>query len=575
MKKSMFKKLACMVVAICVVATMVSPAIFAQTMALTIESALVGGKELASAEGDAFVIASGSAISVSGEHESAEAEVTYLVTPVGTFEPIQGIGQVTADENGEFDVNVMLPVIMEPGTYALRVSGEDNPGPIERYFKIVVGLEKRIVLASEADSIKTVGGTLEITAEILNAVTGDEVVWKVESGEGVVSVNNGVVTALADGVAVITASLSTNPAVYAQKTIIVDTSVAEEVSLSVTATGGMGTVMSSGAYDGDASNLIGTFDFGSEFTLEAIADVDAEFVHWADARTGRVLSVKDTYSFAIGTNLAIEALFRNKTEPAYILFIEKNNKILKKANATDDVVVPNDPFYMGYDFANWIENGEVESELVAGDIIAANTYSQNVLFKANHNKGNTLYTVTAVNAVDDVSGDYLYDSKITVVAAEPEEGKKFAYWMRDGEIVSYSDTYTFYVGAGNTVVEACYTDEDAIVGEVPIITMFEPTVVSGNRIAFFAERKLPEAYTLIETGIILIENSNLASGEELTLANAHYTSKANSIMNVGQYTVRKANVAENEIWVGRAYMIYKDGNNIVTMYSKSVTKSLK
>ena len=96
--------------------------------------------------------------------------------------------------------------------------------------------------------------------------------------------------------------------------------------------------------------------------------------------------------------------------------------------------------------------------------------------------------------------------------------------------------------------------------------MYEPFVVDG-RIAFYAERNISEELTVIETGIILSDTSGV------DLDNAQYKSVAKSISNTGQFTVRKANPGE-KVWYAKAYVIYSDGSECVTLYSDEVSKSI-
>lgn len=540
---------------------------------ITLTSAAAGEESLSENEADAEIIASGSIINVSGTCSVPGSEVTFAVLPLGGNEPIRGIGQTASSENdGSFSYALKLPASMEAGTYVLKTGAEQAAEPVYRYFKTVVGLEKSIVLTSESDSIKMIGGTLAVSAQILNETPGDAIIWSVVSGDDVVSISDsGIVTALKNGTAVIRATLSPNDEVYAEKTITVSAAAARNISFSVTITGD-GAINSTGAYTGTiVSEHSASYTEGSQFTLEAVAGTSAKFVHWLDERSNRILSKEQTLLIQSGTDIKLNAVFVSDEE-AYVMFVERNNRVSLKSSADLEITVPDDPYAMGYIFKSWAKNGE-EQPIKAGEKIPANTYDKNVTFNAKHEKSPEKYNVTisGANEIADGTYEYLYDAKIAVTPAKAPEGKKFTCWKKDGETVSYIEKYTFYVAAYNTSVEAVYEAEDTPVAKTAVLTMHEPIpLAESGKIAFFAERYLPEQYTMIETGIILKK----AAAEELTLDNADY--KAVSTRNTanGQYTVRKTGVIQGEQWSARAYLIYKDGENVITVYSSTVVGEL-
>ena len=102
--------------------------------------------------------------------------------------------------------------------------------------------------------------------------------------------------------------------------------------------------------------------------------------------------------------------------------------------------------------------------------------------------------------------------------------------------------------------------------------MATPMLVNGDKIAFFFERNIPEEYELIETGI-LIGKSSL-----MTITDYQYIAKSASTDNIGQFTVRKANIdTENNkgvTWYGIGYVIYKDGDTVYIKYTSPVSYTI-
>ena len=198
-------------------------------------------------------------------------------------------------------------------------------------------------------------------------------------------------------------------------------------------------------------------------------------------------------------------------------------------------------------------------ELTAGENVSV---TENTYYYAGFVLDNKEYTVTINGAAE----QHKYNDKVTASADETNsEGKLFAYWMNDGQIVSYSKTYSFFVYK-DTVLTAVYAD--AAPEEQITLVMAQPIKMEEtNRIAFYAERNVPLKYTVIETGILLNPTA------DFDLASAQIKAVSKSSANNGQYTVRKANVSAGDTWYAKAYLIYSDGTKVYTIYSDEVSKT--
>ena len=140
------------------------------------------------------------------------------------------------------------------------------------------------------------------------------------------------------------------------------------------------------------------------------------------------------------------------------------------------------------------------TEYVAGGKIefAALGDASEIVFDAYYTKKVDLYKaqVSGGTIAPESEEGYIYDTKLTVTASAAEEGKKFSHWIKDSDdadknIVSYDESYSFYIGAADTSVTAIFVDETVEVAKAPVVMMTEPVVLSGEgRIAFFAERNL-------------------------------------------------------------------------------------
>lgn len=346
--------------------------------------------------------------------------------------------------------------------------------------------------------------------------------------------------------------------------LVLDESAGSELSVSVTS----GTVLVNGQDWGNKKS--GNFFAGTELTLQAVPEDDScKFLYWINDSTHRVVSTNATYSFVMGSDASLSAVFTDPDTGYYITFKNRNNAVLTEGYASGGITVPQNPFSMGYEFIGWIADG-VEQELTAGEALDTASITKDMNYLANFRKSEQTYTVNLINA-SVPSGDYQYNDKIIVTPAAPEADKKFSHWEKDGKTVSYAQTYAFFVGAQDTTVEAKYVAADAEVTVMPLITMSAPQVVNGDSISYLSERFLPDDYTMIETGILLSDTD-----ENMTFDTAGVKiSTSNSKANNGQYTVRKVNVSAGDTWYARAYMIYSNGSGGVEMIlSDPVTGTL-
>ncbi len=321
------------------------------------------------------------------------------------------------------------------------------------------------------------------------------------------------------------------------------------------------------------------FARGTKIVLTAAADAEYTFLYWLDKDSGRIVSDQAEYSFYLGSDRNLEAVFAPAAtdETKTVVFKNKNNQIVlyQQVQADGSVVVPENPSYTGRIFGGWLKDNAMSS-IKAGDTLSYDRLAAgSTIYTAGYAKASDKYAVTVSGgtlADGTTSGSYAYDTLLTVTLdknAVPE-GKKFAYWTKEGKTVSYNETYSFYMGMTQTAVEAVYVDETVEVVKEPVIVAYEPIVMENGKIAFFSERSLDNSYTLVESGILLYNQPGHFDITTDGVIKAVGTSTAND----GQYTIRKANVSGGETWYAKAYMIYLDGNGAVHyVFSDTVEES--
>lgn len=305
-----------------------------------------------------------------------------------------------------------------------------------------------------------------------------------------------------------------------------------------------------------------SYRMGTEFKLVASDNGTNKFMYWQDVLSGKIVSYSKEYSFVLGSVKDIRAVYADSTKEALITFKGMGDVVY--TIGYNSVTVPSNPYLMGYEFSGWYD----ESSKIKLDIKAEEDFTSeaNISIKAAWKTTDVMYNVTVTGA-NEQSAQYKYNSKVSLTAKETdEEGNAFSYWMRDGNIVSYSAEYSFYV-SGDTEVEAVYGAGNK--ADV-VIVMANPVLVGTDKIAFFAERLIPDDFSVVETGILMGDSA------DLSIENHTYKAIAKSTSNKGQYTVRKKGVASGETWYGAAYVIYRDADGtLYTAYSNEVSYTLK
>ena len=300
------------------------------------------------------------------------------------------------------------------------------------------------------------------------------------------------------------------------------------------------------------SSYTGSYKAGTAIELTAKKDDEsAEFMYWKDNNSGRILSTSETYSFIVGSDISISAVY---SLGYYVSFTNINGVVMAGGNGSASVP-QSTPYVCGYTFDAWFLNGEKQS-LNAGDTVYAD--GSNKEYVAGFVKDTKTYNVTVTNANEE-GGSYTYNDRVSLTAKDrSEEGLVFLYWTKDGAVVSYNQGYSFYVNS-DAEVEAVYGSTSA--EKKNTVTIFA-NQADSSRMGFFSEHDIDTKYTVIESGILMGTSENLEIG-----ASGVIKAVAKSKKNKAQFTVRKAGLSAGDVYYGRAYVIYTDGENVYTEYS--------
>ena len=298
-------------------------------------------------------------------------------------------------------------------------------------------------------------------------------------------------------------------------------------------------------------------ELGKPVTLTATADAGESFLFWTDT-AGRILSREASYTYTPVSDEKLSAVFTNSASGPLAVFINGRSQQVVQATNGAAATVPEAPYVMGYTFTEWLKDG------VGAGLDGTVEVSENAEYTAAYARSEEKYAVTVSGGTG--SGEYRYNDVVTAVANAAEAGEKFGYWTKDGAVVSYDATYKFYA-TGAATVEAVYVSESETVEKKPIlVASVSEGLVGGDKVAFFAERDLPEEWEIVETGLLLgQEKKGLELGADGVVKAAARSTEAR-----GQYTVRKGGVGAEDVWYGRAYVVYRENGEMKTKYSEVV-----
>ncbi|WP_143160770.1 InlB B-repeat-containing protein [Hespellia stercorisuis] len=305
------------------------------------------------------------------------------------------------------------------------------------------------------------------------------------------------------------------------------------------------------------------YTLGTTITLTTNGD---KFAYWTNA-AGMILSRKQEYTFTVTGKDTITAEFDSTTGGTIVNFISFYNQVMKRnqwSNAAD-ITIAEAPTRYGYTFKCWsIDGTEYETEDALKEVIAAQIESkaEKLTVTPVYTKETASYTVTVIGGTG--SGLYEVNAVASVTANAAEAGMKFANWTDlTGKIVSYNETYQFYV-IGDTTLTANFVEEATVVeekGTTEIVDIVKDT--TNNKITFVSMSTVPVGCTILKAGVIATADSDVGtSGDGFNKDTAAIVRGNAWSGNAYRYswTIKTTKT----VYV-RAYLEYKDneGNQIV------------
>ncbi len=294
-------------------------------------------------------------------------------------------------------------------------------------------------------------------------------------------------------------------------------------------------------FNGAPYNFNDDYIVGDDVELSAVADEGYTFAYWMNG-SNQIVSHEAVMNITLANVTEFTAYFTKiNAATATVLFYDRSGKVVSTAvaNKGDSITLPALPTAYGYTCNGWLVNGEVKA---AGATI---TVDSDMTVQADFSKKADTFTVTVeggtVNGAD--SGTFTYNTMVTVVfdAQTLSDGEVFGGWHIVGtdsasSVISYAESYTFYVGADANLTAVIATSA----ADVKPVTDVTDTslILGGEQVTYLTERSVPNGYTLVESGVIYTADDNKA--DMLTLENVAATVRkktATSTTPNGQYRI--------------------------------------
>ncbi len=324
-------------------------------------------------------------------------------------------------------------------------------------------------------------------------------------------------------------------------------------------------------------NVNNPIELGTSMTFTAVADAGYTFSHWANGADG-IVTTDSTINVVMYLDTELKAVFTKDTaatgDDITVRFRDHSGNIIAEYTVAvgSTVTLPQIPYAFGYTCNGWLIDGV---SCNAGDEIV---FNKDTIVCADFAKNDATYSITVSGAKEAIEGYYTYNTLITVNfdydAINTYE--KFAGWSNGKKIVSYDDSYSFFVG-DDAEINAVITTSDVKV--TPIIDVMDVSLVNdGAKASFYIERWLPSDLTLVESGAIYTKSVESASKLRLNCVDGDTIRRVQSkfTTNHAQMRVNLGSTSGDATMYLTAYMTYIDAEGKLTtiytsVYSAKVT----
>ncbi len=319
-----------------------------------------------------------------------------------------------------------------------------------------------------------------------------------------------------------------------------------------------------------------TVPYGAVVAVTAHAlDADKEFKYWINDDTDRIISTEGMVEFKAVANVDYVAQFTTEaianSGKKMVIYVNNANNIIDSFDVAqgESYPIPAAPILPDYRFVSWSMS---QAEVLASTedtVIVRPVYVLNANYFVSITQGD--YTVTG-------AGEYKStDSSRAIVNISASEtngaGEAFLYWLDEEtqEIASYSRIYSFYCLRDITLTPVYGEPE----GEAqPAIRIADIKYDAGlNKVNFYAERSIPDGYSVLRTGIIVTKTAEIAQSDDLFVigTDSVSTGTSTSTANSGYYSASVSLFEGSTVWA-KAYAICETADgDICYIYGSTVS----
>ena len=476
---------------------------------------------------------------------------------------------LNSEKEGVWDYN---PDIESPSAYPF-VMKDDKTTTIQKLGEVKVICDSSIGKVSivQPDDGIYAKDTITLKAEITNS-DYDFLSWTNVSGE-IIGTNRtcDYTVRTKDDVGTFTANFTRKP------TITVS-------ALNFNASAG--SISVNGIENSNAVNA--EINVGTMARLKATPKAGYKFVKWTTLQDmNTAVSVEDTFTIYAGTsNLQYLAHFEEiQADKVTVSFKDSvTGAIIGQPQTIDkngDVTVPEALVYFDRDFDGWYD-GNVKASVVDGKI---QNVQKDTTYEARYTQKQIQYTVTVtkgkIDGEEETSVKKDANSRVTVIANTPEQGKQFAGWKytNGDSIISYDETYTFILKA-DTTIEATYSELP--VEKQPTVSI-DPNPVQIDqseglyKLRFIIRSEIPESedFTPIKCGAVY-KKENVNNQDDLFIGASGVSDLGKTnIDNQYVLTVNLGNMVNEQTASIRGYLIYMKNGETYTIYTDMIKGTVK
>lgn len=283
-------------------------------------------------------------------------------------------------------------------------------------------------------------------------------------------------------------------------------------------------------------------------------------------------------TFDFNGNSTVQSFSRNYTEGDYVLpQVYLDGYTLTGWNISSPTDYYGPAFYEVADVAT--ANHELYLRLQAGnDVVVKPVYEKNEVYpEVVVTNGVITNLGEAADRYSSSHATFRQGTVVKVKADEAPSGQKFSHWEKDGVIVSYNETYSFYASSGEISLVAYYVDDETAVEPSGTGYIESVSRTKFDYMAFVSVLNVPDGCKMLKAGVVYQKTNDLA-GKELTVANAKkikYTDTSKNNYRTFKYTFSLGTNNHDTYWTVRPYLEYKDKNGTIkTIYGNPVSYSI-